>query len=411
MNVTVLGGGPAGLFFAILMKKQDPAHEITVIERDGPDDTFGWGIVLSDRTLAFLERQRRGHVCRHRARCHDLGQRRRGSQGRDGVHPRQRLLRHRAPRLSQPASAAGPGARRGRPLSHRGRRPRPPPRLRPAPGADGANSLVRRTWSDFFQPSVDVRRNRYIWLGTEQLFHGLVMIFREAPAGLFIAHAYKFSPTTSTFIVECGPEAWTRAGFQQHVRGRDLPLPRAGIRGRPRRASRCSPIASSGGSTSRSSATGGGTTGTSPSPATPPTPRTSRSARAPSWRSRMPSRSPAPSPSSGTVAAALPAYERARQPVVDAFQAAALKSLAWLEHVEPHLGLDPIPFAYKHMMRSQRIGYARLRQMDPALRRALRSLARRARVRRPDPARLPRSLRQAEHRAPGDAHGRRQRRR
>ena len=103
-------------------------------------------------------------------------------------------------------------------------------------GADGANSLVRRTWSDFFQPSVDVRRNRYIWLGTEQLFHGLVMIFREAPAGLFIAHAYKFSPTTSTFIVECGPEAWTRAGFRAHVRGRDLPLPRAGVRGRPGRA-------------------------------------------------------------------------------------------------------------------------------------------------------------------------------
>lgn len=215
MKVTVLGGGPAGLFFAILMKKQDPAHEITVIERDGPDDTFGWGIVLSDRTLAFLERsdaETHAGITRAAQTWDNVDVIHKGEtvsihgNGFSGI-ARLTVLNL----LQRRARALGVDVRFHTAVSD-------PTSLLDCDlllGADGANSLVRRTWSDFFQPTVDVRRNRYIWLGTEQLFHGLVMIFREAPAGLFIAHAYKFGPTTSTFIVECGPEAWTRAGFER----------------------------------------------------------------------------------------------------------------------------------------------------------------------------------------------------
>ena len=80
-------------------------------------------------------------------------------------------------------------------------------------GADGANSAVRRAYQDFFKPSIDVRRNKYIWLGTNRLFHGLTLTFRENEAGHFIAHSYKFDKATSAFIVECDEATWRNAGF------------------------------------------------------------------------------------------------------------------------------------------------------------------------------------------------------
>src|SRR5262249_35928492 len=80
-------------------------------------------------------------------------------------------------------------------------------------GADGANSLVRQTYRDWFRPTLDVRRNKYSWLGTHRLFNGLTLTFHETDAGVFAAHSYRFNRTTSTFIVECPPETWERAGF------------------------------------------------------------------------------------------------------------------------------------------------------------------------------------------------------
>ena len=80
--------------------------------------------------------------------------------------------------------------------------------------ADGVNSTVRVRYAEQFQPELDMRGNRYIWYGTNQLFHGLTLTFRENDAGVFAAHSYKFNPTTSTFIVECDPQTWTSAGFE-----------------------------------------------------------------------------------------------------------------------------------------------------------------------------------------------------
>jgi anthraniloyl-CoA monooxygenase len=232
-------------------------------------------------------------------------------------------------------------------------------------GADGANSLVRRAHADFFQPSVDVRQNRYVWLGTPRLFHGLVMIFRRNEDGLFIAHAYKFSPTMSTFIVECPPETWARAGFDRltdsdtcryldrvfkddldgepllsnnFVKWLNFPL----IKNR-RWHHRHAVLVGDAAHTAHFSIGSG-------------TKLALEDAIALAAALERP----------GRVEDALAAYEAARKPVVDAFQEAALRSLEWLERVEPHLALEPVPFAYKHMMRSRRIGYERLRRMDPA---------------------------------------------
>src|SRR6185436_19920617 len=82
-------------------------------------------------------------------------------------------------------------------------------------GADGVNSTVRKVFAENFQPELSVRPNRYIWYGTNELFHGLTLTFRESEAGVFAAHSYKFNPTTSTFFVECDVETWTSAGFAE----------------------------------------------------------------------------------------------------------------------------------------------------------------------------------------------------
>jgi anthraniloyl-CoA monooxygenase len=364
VRINVLGGGPAGLYFAILMKKADPAHRITVVERNGPGDTFGWGIVFSDRTLAFLKD--------HDEETHEAITR--ASQTWDNVD-----VVHRGETVSIHGNGFSGVARLAfLEILHRRCldlgveiRFRAPAadaaELADADllvGADGANSIVRRAFADFFQPSVDIRQNRYVWLGTRRLFHGLVMIFRRNEAGLFIAHAYKFSPTHSTFIVEASVDAWARAGLDRmspdetcaylagvfaddlagepllakdHARWLNFAL----VKNR-RWHHRHAVLVGDAAHTAHFSIGSG-------------TKLALEDAIALAGALR-----------GGDVARALPVYEAARKPAVDAFQAAALRSLSWLENVEPHLDLEPVPFAYKHMMRSQRVGRARLDLMDPA---------------------------------------------
>src|SRR5215510_6869701 len=218
MVIHVVGGGPAGLYFAILMKKLDPAHAITIFERDGPDDTFGWGIVFSDRTYGHL----RDHdeptytaitaasqtwdpvdIVHKGTRVSVGGNRFSGIARLAFLNILQRRCLDLGVDLRFHTSVSGVG--HGAWVES----------CDLLVGADGANSLVRRTYTDFFQPSIDVRQNRYIWLGTPQAFRGLTLGFRQADAGLFIYHAYRFSPDTGTFIVECPPETWARAGFER----------------------------------------------------------------------------------------------------------------------------------------------------------------------------------------------------
>ena len=366
MKIDVVGGGPAGLYFSLLMMRRDPSHRITVFERDAPDDTFGWGIVFSDRTLAFL----REHDERSWSAVTASSQ---TWDNVDVVHRGETVSIH-GNGFSGIARLAFLGI-----LQRRCRELGVDLRFRTAIteptelsdgdvvlGADGANSLVRRQHADFFQPSVEVRQNRYVWLGTPRLFHGLVMIFRRNDHGLFIAHAYKFSPTMSTFIVECAPETWLRAGFDRlndldtcrylgrvfrddldgepllsnnFVKWLNFPLVRN------RRWHHGHTVLAGDAAHTAHFSIGSGTK-LALEDAIALADALSRPGRA--------------------IPESLAAYEAARKPAVDAFQAAALRSLEWLERVDPHLGLEPVPFAYKHMMRSRRVGRQRLERMDPA---------------------------------------------
>ncbi len=364
MRVNILGGGPGGLYFAALFKKGNPSADVAVIERDGPADTFGWGIVFSDRTLTLL-------------RDHDEEIHRRITQACqtwdnvDVVHRGQKLSIHGngfsgiarltfLQILHQRCLDLGVTIRFRTAVAD-------PAELLDCDlllGADGAHSLLRRTYADFFQPSVDVRQNRYVWLGTTQLFHGLVMIFRRSAAGLFIAHAYKFSPTHSTFIVEASVDAWEQAGFDRMSDAETCAYLTGvfadDLDGKPLLANNFIrwlnfPLVKNKRWHHRNMALVGDAAHTAHFSIGSGTKLALEDAVALA-RALEEERA---------VDRALPAYERARKPIVDAFQAAALRSLIWLENVEPHLELDPLPFAYKHMMRSQRIGHARLERMDP----------------------------------------------
>jgi anthraniloyl-CoA monooxygenase len=215
MRINIIGGGPAGLYFAILMKKADPKHQITIYERNGPDDTFGWGVVFSGKTLANL---RAADEESHAAITNQF-------EAWDNVD-----VVHRDDKISIHGNSFSGIARLQllKILQHRAEQLGVEVAFRTEiadvealrnqcdllVGADGVNSGIRGRYAEQLRPSLDVRAHRYIWYGTNQLFHGLTLTFRENKDGVFAAHSYKFNKTTSTFIVECDPETLKRANLE-----------------------------------------------------------------------------------------------------------------------------------------------------------------------------------------------------
>jgi len=216
MKINIIGGGPAGLYFAILMKKANASHQIRIYERNGPDDTFGWGVVFSGKTLANL---RAADEVSHAEITKEFE----AWDNVDVVHLDEKIsihgnsfsgiarlqllkiLQRRAEELGVEIEFHSEiqdvdSLRHDCDLLLAG---------------DGVNSTVRLRYAEQFQPDLDVRANRYIWYGTGQLFHGLTLTFRENSAGVFAAHSYKFNRTTSTFIVECDPQTWDNADFEE----------------------------------------------------------------------------------------------------------------------------------------------------------------------------------------------------
>ena len=214
MRTVILGGGPGGLYLAISLKLRNPAHEVVVIERNRPDDTFGWGVVLSEDTLGNLDANdpvsakaiRDGFVYWDDVAVHYRGAvMRSGGHGFSGIG-RQRLLTI----LQERARSLGVDLRfetEAQPLDAY-------KDYDLIVGADGVNSRVRAAHADVFKPDIDVRACKYIWLGTRQKFDkAFTFIFEETEHGWIWAHAYQFDADTATFIVECAEETWRKSGF------------------------------------------------------------------------------------------------------------------------------------------------------------------------------------------------------
>ncbi len=221
MKINVLGGGPAGLYAAILLAKDHSGADISVYERNAPDDTFGWGVVFSDETLGNLREadgptfdaiqenfiywdaieliHDRGDQGTHRARS--------GGHGFCGIGRRQLLLL-----LQERAKALGVTLRFSTEVESIDA-------LRDADlviAADGVSSKTRDAYADAFLPTVTMGKSRFIWLGTDRLHEAFTFIFRENEHGTFQVHAYQFDDHTSTFIVECDEETFARTGLGVH---------------------------------------------------------------------------------------------------------------------------------------------------------------------------------------------------
>lgn len=364
MNINVIGGGPAGLYFALLMKKQNPLREITVFERNAPDDTFGWGVVFSDKTLSYLKE--------NDEETHD--QITESFEMWDNVD-----VVHRGQKITIRGNKFSGIARLKllQILQHRCQQLGVDLRFRTEitdidalaancdllVGADGINSTVRQKYSDRFQPSLSVRTNKYIWYGTNQLFHGLTLTFRESAAGVFAAHSYKFNKTTSTFIVECDEETWTRAGFQTMTEEETsdylAKLFRDDLNNHPllsnnskwinfvnvrnKRWSHANVVLLGDALHTAHFSIGSGT-------------KLALEDAIALYKCFQ---------STETTQAALEEFEKVRKPIIEEYQEAARESLIWFENVKDYMHLAPLPFAYSLMTRSKRINYENLKKRDP----------------------------------------------
>ncbi|WP_292066514.1 bifunctional salicylyl-CoA 5-hydroxylase/oxidoreductase [Brevundimonas sp. UBA7664] len=211
-SIAVVGAGPGGLYLAISLKLRDPSLEVVVHERNRPDDTFGWGVVFSDQTLANLKANDPETAATIEAAfvhwddidVHIHGQTiRSGGHGFAGIG-RQKLLTL----LQNRARSLGVDLRFESEIAD----------IRALPAdvvvaADGLNSRIRNDNPETFGVDIDVRTNKYIWLGTKQSFDAFTFAFVETPHGWIWAHAYQFEPGASTFIVECTETTWRGLGF------------------------------------------------------------------------------------------------------------------------------------------------------------------------------------------------------
>ena len=221
MKIDVIGGGPGGLYFGLLMKKADARHDITVFERNGPDDTFGWGVVFSDETLESL-RDGDGasfeEISRRFARWEAIDVHvgpapttpvRSGGHGFAGIARKQMLdvLVRRCVELGVDVRfrTEVEDVERFVADSHADL----------IVAADGVNSRTRTAFADSFRPTLSPGRSRFIWLGTRQPFEAFTFVVRETDAGVMQVHAYRFDDEMSTFIVETNEETWRRAGFDR----------------------------------------------------------------------------------------------------------------------------------------------------------------------------------------------------
>ena len=215
MKIVCIGGGPAGLYFALLMKQHNPSHDITVVERNKPYDTFGWGVVFSDATMDNMrlwDKPTADEIEQAFNHWDDIELLFKGQAIRSGGHGfvgigRKKLLNILQARCEQLGVKLVFETEAESDLQY--------PDADLIIASDGINSRIRTLHQDAFQPELVVRPNRFIWLGTHKQYDAFTFIFEKTQHGWFQAHVYKFDENTTTFIVECPEHVWLAHGLDK----------------------------------------------------------------------------------------------------------------------------------------------------------------------------------------------------
>jgi anthraniloyl-CoA monooxygenase len=216
MKIACIGGGPAGLYFAISMKLRDPSHQIEVFERNAPGVTFGWGVVFSDQTVENLERndpKSAQIIASEFAHWDDIDVHIKGECVTSSGHGFIGIGRKRLLEILQDRARE-----LGVTLHFNAECDPADPKWQAYDlviAADGANSRFRDAHAGAFQVDIDVRANKFVWLGTSKVFDAFTFAFEETEHGWIWAHAYRFAPDCSTFIVECSEATWRSFGFDR----------------------------------------------------------------------------------------------------------------------------------------------------------------------------------------------------
>ncbi len=215
MKIVCIGGGPAGLYFGLLMKQLDPAHDVTVVERNKPYDTFGWGVVFSDATMDNMRQWDPSTAAEiEQAFNHwdDIELLFKGRTIRSGGHGFVGIGRKKLLNILQ-ARCEALDVKLVFETDAQSDEDYADADLIIA--SDGINSRIRSKYQDVFKPDIVTRPNRYIWLGTHRLYDAFTFDFQRTEHGWFQAHIYKFDENTTTFIVECPESVWQAHGLDQ----------------------------------------------------------------------------------------------------------------------------------------------------------------------------------------------------
>ena len=376
MRIVCVGGGPAGLYFALLMKRADPQHEVTVIERNRPYDTFGWGVAFPENSLGKLleaDQPSCRRILESASHGNDIEVRFRGKTIRSGGHGFSGIGRKRLVNILQARceelgvqlvfqTELGPKAE-----------------FTDADlviGSDGANSRIRERFAHVFQPRVEMGNCRFAWLGTNKQFEALTYAFEETEFGWFHAHAYRYDGETSAFIIETPEDVWKRAGldamehdegiafcerlFSKHLEGNALMSNPVHARGAAMWTTfpgidcaesvhwhtswgRRAPIVLIGDASHTSHFSIGAGTKVALEDAIALSGAVT---------------------GSNNLAAALEAYQQERRGEIRKFQNAVRNSTDWFEHVDRYTAMEVEQFTYSLVTRTQRVSHEKLRLRD-----------------------------------------------